>query len=69
MIRARAGLGLVEVGQAELAFLSVMIGEQAIHPTMSGIGAEDQVRPLDGLVLMTMIHQPARRGEIGRAHV
>ena len=53
-------MGFVEVGQTELTFLAVVVGQQAIHRRMRRIRAQDQIRPLDRLVRVTVLHQPAR---------
>ena len=61
MIRLACRMGLVEIGQAELTFLAVVIGQETIHRGVRGIGSEYQIRPLDCFVFVTVPHQPACR--------
>ena len=61
MIRLACRMGLVEIGQAELTFLAVVIGQETIHRGVRGIGSEYQIRPLDSFVFVSVPHQPARR--------
>ena len=59
--RRAAGAGLVEIGQADLTALAVVVRQQPIHGGMRGIGGQDQVRPVDRFLFVAMGHQPLRR--------
>ena len=60
MGRGMRQVGFVQIGQAETTFSAVVISQKAIHPGVRGFGSKDQIRPLDGLILVAVLHQPAR---------
>lgn len=54
-------MGLVEVGQPDVALFAIIIGKEAIHCGVGGSRVKDQLRPINGLGLVAMVHQPAGR--------